>query len=208
MTKLTPNTTYFFRACGQDTNDAGPTCAGTLSFKTLAGTSYAFDGKWPTTAGAGTASGRFNNPQGVATDLAGNVYVADTINNRIQKFTSTGGFLRKWGANGGDGSSGTANGQFDRTEDVATDAAGNFYVSDANTGDNGGYPGNRRVQKFNAAGNFVTKWGPSEGTAGELFCPAGIEPTRAATSIRLTPVAAESRSSHQREQTFRSDKAC
>ena len=32
VTGLTPNTTYYFRACGQDTNDPGPTCASTRSF--------------------------------------------------------------------------------------------------------------------------------------------------------------------------------
>jgi hypothetical protein len=31
---LTPNTTYHFRACGQDTNDAGPTCANIRSLRT------------------------------------------------------------------------------------------------------------------------------------------------------------------------------
>src|SRR5437868_12773438 len=46
----------------------------------------------------------FRSPQGVAVDAADNVYVADTNNNRIQKFNSTGTFLTKWGSNGtGDG---------------------------------------------------------------------------------------------------------
>ena len=44
---------------------------------------------------------------GIATDAAGNVYVADTRNNRIQKFSATGTFITKWG------SSGSGNGQFD-----------------------------------------------------------------------------------------------
>src|SRR5258705_4398884 len=38
----------------------------------------------------GSGSGEFNAPIGVATDLAGNVYVADRANNRIQKFTGAG----------------------------------------------------------------------------------------------------------------------
>ena len=49
--------------------------------------------EWGTAARA-TAS---STPEGVATDSAGNVYVADTDNNRIQKFGSTGTFLTKWG---------------------------------------------------------------------------------------------------------------
>ena len=35
----------------------------------------------------GSGNGQFNYPNGVATDSSGNVYVADTGNNRIQKFT-------------------------------------------------------------------------------------------------------------------------
>jgi hypothetical protein len=37
----------------------------------------------------GTADGQFNNPQGVAVDKSGNVYVADTYNQRIQKLTAS-----------------------------------------------------------------------------------------------------------------------
>ena len=39
---------------------------------------------------AGTGDGEFNLPAGVATDSSNNVYVADTTNNRIQKFNSSG----------------------------------------------------------------------------------------------------------------------
>ncbi|USN95967.1 MAG: hypothetical protein H6793_02305 [Candidatus Nomurabacteria bacterium] len=36
----------------------------------------------------------------MTTDASGNVYVVDTYNYRIQKFTSTGTFLAKWGTSG------------------------------------------------------------------------------------------------------------
>jgi hypothetical protein len=68
----------------------------------------------------------------VATDAAGNVYVADFYN-RIQKFAGDGTFLTKWG------SLGTADGQFDRPFGLATDADGSVYVTDL---------GNVRIQKF------------------------------------------------------------
>ena len=35
----------------------------------------------------GSGNGQFSAPIGVATDGSGNLYVADTNNNRIQKFT-------------------------------------------------------------------------------------------------------------------------
>ena len=38
------------------------------------------------------------SPHGIAIDSSGNVYVADYGNNRIQKFTSNGNFITKWGS--------------------------------------------------------------------------------------------------------------
>lgn len=102
---------------------------------------YVFVLKW---GSYGDADGKFYLPTGVAIDLFGNVYVADTENYRIQKFDSEGNFLTKWG------SFGKANGQFRRPYDVAVDLFGNVYVADTY---------NHRVQKFDSNGNFITKWG-------------------------------------------------
>src|SRR2546425_7485623 len=44
----------------------------------------------------GSGDGQFNTPWGVAVDQVGNVYVADTDNHRVQKFTATGGHLATW----------------------------------------------------------------------------------------------------------------
>ena len=38
-----------------------------------------------------------DDPNGIAVDSSGNVYVADADNNRIQKFNSNGTFITKWG---------------------------------------------------------------------------------------------------------------
>ena len=43
-----------------------------------------------------------HSPSGIATDTSGNVYVTDTVNNRIQKFSSNGTFITKWGEKGKD----------------------------------------------------------------------------------------------------------
>ena len=43
----------------------------------------------------------FIHPSGVAVDTSGNVYVADSGNNRIQKFDSNGTYITQWGV--GDG---------------------------------------------------------------------------------------------------------
>src|SRR5437016_13439224 len=49
--------------------------------------------KW---GSAGSGDGQFSNPIAVAVDGSGHVFVADSDNVRIQKFTNTGTFLTKW----------------------------------------------------------------------------------------------------------------
>ncbi|GAB6286295.1 MAG: hypothetical protein STSR0009_24960 [Methanoregula sp.] len=51
------------------------------------GEGYVFITKWGT---YGSGNGQFKNPDGVAVDSSGNVYVMDQYNNRIQKFNSIG----------------------------------------------------------------------------------------------------------------------
>ena len=48
--------------------------------------------KW---GSVGSGDAEFDNPSDVAVDASGNVYVADGVNGRIQKFTSAGVFLDK-----------------------------------------------------------------------------------------------------------------
>jgi NHL repeat-containing protein len=53
--------------------------------------------KWGT---QGTGPGQFKWPNGICLDSSENVYVADTFNHRIQKFTNTGSFLTAWDTHG------------------------------------------------------------------------------------------------------------
>jgi DNA-binding beta-propeller fold protein YncE len=48
----------------------------------------------------GTGNGQFNNPYSMSTDTAGNIYVADFSNNRVQKFNSSGNFISAFGTIG------------------------------------------------------------------------------------------------------------
>jgi serine/threonine-protein kinase len=100
------------------------------------------DGRVSTLAGSGPpgsggfadgpgASARFNAPRGVAVDSSGNLYVADTLNQRIRKITPDGTVSTLAGT----GDQGTANGAasaalFSNPDGVAVDSSGNVFVSD------------------------------------------------------------------------------
>ncbi len=105
--------------------------------------------------------GTFNNPWGIAVGLDGSVYVADTWNYRIQKFTSSGNFITMWGISG-------------QAEDpeafwgpraVAVDNLGHVYVVDT---------GNKRVVVFDPNGVFISEFGTSGFEAGQFDEPVGI----------------------------------
>ena len=101
----------------------------------------------------GSGNGQFEAPHDLAVDTAGNIYVADYGNHRIQVLDSAGNFLRKWGTYG------SGDGQFINPTGVAVDINGNVYVVDY---------GNDRIQVFDTFGRFLGKWG-SYGTAVGFF---------------------------------------
>jgi NHL repeat len=117
----------------------------------------------------GGLGGEINSPRGIGTDPSGAIYLADLGNHRIQKFDSSGTFLRAWGkdvdtaagtgfevciaANGDTCQAGTAGGlggEFNFPIGVATDPAGAVYVTEGS---------NNRVQKFDSSGNWQRAWG-------------------------------------------------
>jgi len=107
------------------------------------------------------ANGTFNEPWGIAVGPDGSVYVTDTWNHRIQKFTSTGQFIRTWGYFG----QGEAPDAFYGPRGLAVDPQGRVYVTDT---------GNKRIVVFDADGNFITQFGGAGFDPGLFDEPVGI----------------------------------
>jgi uncharacterized protein (TIGR03437 family) len=75
-----------------------------------------------------------NNPEAMAFDLAGNIYIADTLNHRIRKVTTDGNIatIAGNGTPGRAGDGGQAiNAQLNQPRGVAVDTAGNVYIADS-----------------------------------------------------------------------------
>ncbi|HXZ34274.1 MAG TPA: 6-bladed beta-propeller [Terriglobales bacterium] len=71
-----------------------------------------------------TSEGDFSLPTGVAVDKDGNVYVTDTLNNRVEIFDADGGFMSQFGK------SGDGPGHFARPKGIAVDGDGHIWVAD------------------------------------------------------------------------------
>lgn len=100
-------------------------------------------------APAGKGDGQFDTPEGIAVDRRGYVIVADTGNNRIQKFRRNGEYVMKWGT------SGSGPGQFNKPvyviPDYNDDSPNRYYVCDQ---------GNNRIQIFDEYGKFIDECKP------------------------------------------------
>jgi len=97
----------------------------------------------------GAGPGQLQGPRGIKVGPEGFIYVADSGNHRIQKFTPDGEFVAAWGEQSSlDVESGTPRG-FLEPWDVAV-APDAMYIADT---------WNHRIQKLDAEGNLVASWG-------------------------------------------------
>ncbi len=107
----------------------------------------------------GRGNGQFEFPKNVAIDAQGNLYVADSDNHRVQKFSANGEFALAWGSRSPDNAAAPPN-TFNQPWGIAVDKSGNVYVADT---------WNHRIQKFDANGKFVTSWGVLGDTRGNAL---------------------------------------
>jgi sugar lactone lactonase YvrE len=91
-----------------------------------------------------TSPGDFSKPAGVAVDAEGNLYVADTYNNRVEIFDADGQFVSTFGK------SGDGPGYFARPKGIAIDSDGHIWVADGMQD---------RVQVFNKDGQLLISFG-------------------------------------------------
>jgi len=123
---------------------------------------------------------RLNSPSGVAVDASGNLFIADSYNNRIRKVDTSGIITTVAGTNGagysGDGGAAT-NASLNDPSGVAVDASGNLFVVDTS---------NNRIRKVDTSGIITTVTGTNNAgnggvlgdggpaTNADLFGPTGV----------------------------------
>ena len=143
--------------------------------------SYEFVAKWGST---GVSDGEFRHPHGIDVDSFGNIHVTVRDNLEVQKFTSNGTFISKLESNTTrDGeyrelvikeddvpryifrSNVSRNGELLDPHGIDVDSFGNVFIADSVI---------LNVQKFDANGKFITKWGTNGTGDGEFRHPHGI----------------------------------
>ncbi len=126
---------------------------------------------------AAATNAELQDPEGLALDRAGNLFIADTYNHRIRK-VDTNGIITTIAGNGaagysGDGSAAT-NAQLSYPGGVTVDGAGNLFIADSSNG---------RIRKVDTNGIITTVAGNgnpgssgdgSSATEAELYLPSGV----------------------------------
>jgi RHS repeat-associated protein len=136
-------------------------------------------GEWVTQWGSlGTGAGQFKIPLAIAVSSTNKVWVGDSINRRVQEFSSTGTFIEAigWGVSNGKaeyqvctsscqaGLKGSGNGQLSAIWGMAF-AGSNLYVADTS---------NNRIEEFNEKSEYVAQFGASGKGNGQLEFPTGV----------------------------------
>lgn len=131
-----------------------------------------------------SGDGQFWGIWGVASNSS-NVFAADVLNSRVQKFDLNGSFIKAWGSfcdltsgqgcvdpDGPSGNLSLGDGQFNKPSGIAVDSQHVFVVDH-----------NNQTQKFDYDGNFIKRWGSSGTANGQFKTPEGIALDKNSTNI-------------------------
>ena len=125
--------------------------------------------EWGTFADQATGDapiGTFNEPWGVAVGPDGSVYVSDTWNHRVQKFTEDGKPIMIWGQYGQPlPEVPESKSSFWGPRGIAIDSQGRVFVADT---------GNKRIAVFDGDGNYITEFGTAGLDPGQFDEPVGV----------------------------------
>lgn len=107
-------------------------------------------------------AGGFNQPEGVAVDqTSGQVYVSDTFNHRVQRFSSTGAFQAQWGYRGR--GTGTA---MDYPRGIAVDPADrSVWLNNTRSAN---------IKHYSASGGYLGEFGTQGAGADQFYYSRGI----------------------------------
>ncbi len=108
---------------------------------------------------AGSEPGQLAEPKGIAVDSGEHIWVADTGNNRVQEFSTSGVLLKRFG------SAGAGEGQLKAPIDLKIDSVGDIWTIDSL---------NNRAESFTPSGGFVTQIGWKGAEAGQLTGPSAL----------------------------------
>jgi len=113
--------------------------------------------------GGAATSAELHLPIGVGVDAAGNIYIADTMNDRIRKVTASTALISTVAGNGTAGYSGdgglATSAEINLPYDVALDTAGDFYIADTS---------NNRVRAVGMINFFVSTTGSNSNNGTSL----------------------------------------
>lgn len=107
----------------------------------------------------GEGNGQFNRAMAIGINRAGELYVADTANHRVQSFTVDGQWIRTFGTGG------TAPGQLKFPHDLAVGPDDCVYVAEY---------GAHRISRFAADGTFLETYGAAGRALGQFDAPRGV----------------------------------
>jgi DNA-binding beta-propeller fold protein YncE len=152
LSGLSANTTYHFRISA--TNPSGPSEGADETFRTPPGCGA--EGFCASFTPPSSIEGSFREPEALAVDPSGDIFVADSGHDRVLEFNSGHDYLRQFG------SEGSGEGQFRGIRGIATSSSGDLYVSDY---------ANDRIQEFSPTGAFLRQFGSGQG---QLIEPTAI----------------------------------